>query len=97
MGIQSKKIRGRRAVPPAEGVGGEALHETDGLGGWCPLIIKKYLNPSKSQTNTLRMLSIKSTIYQNLKITQKTHELKNPFQNIAQSKINFPMFAILSF
>ena len=51
--------------------------------GWSSPSMKKFMNSSKSQVNSLRKSSPKSTMYQELAITQKTLDTKNLFQNIA--------------
>ena len=58
-GIQSEKHRELGAKPPVGGVGGEATHEPGDLGGQSLPNIKKNLNSSESQTNSLSMLSTK--------------------------------------
>ena len=55
-GIQFKSIRLMRAEPSVGGVGGEAPHEPGGLGGRALPNVIFFLNSSKSQTNSLRMV-----------------------------------------
>ena len=91
MGTQSKSIRTLGAEPPVEGVGGEAPHETGGLGGWSllpPLVTLILLVTRQYEFKKILRIYFSKNIFL-LVFLESSETNADPSLNEIGAKLNF--------